>query len=125
MSTGNLFEAFLATAGRRGDAPFLVPGAGAPLRYDQLDARTSALAGAMAEMGVKPGDRVAVQVGKSMTNVLVYLAVMRMGAVHLPLNTAYTDAELSYFLGDAEPALAIVDPSRAEGVRALVTSVAE
>ena len=119
MSTGNLFEAFLATAGRRGDAPFLVPGAGAPLRYDQLDARTSALAGSMAEMGVKPGDRVAVQVGKSMTNVLVYLAVMRMGAVHLPLNTAYTDAELSYFLGDAEPALAIVDPSRAEGVRAL------
>ena len=35
---------------------------------------------------------------------MLYLGAIRAGAVFLPLNTAYTETELAYFLGDAEPA---------------------
>ncbi|MBY6117789.1 malonate--CoA ligase [Mameliella alba] len=61
--------------------------------------------------GVRPGDRVAVQVDKSAEAVLLYLACLRVGAVFLPLNTAYTGAEIDYFLGDAEPRLFVCTPA--------------
>ena len=51
--------------------------------------------------GVEPGDRVAAQVEKTPENLLLYLATLRAGAVFLPLNTAYTLAELDYFIGDS------------------------
>ena len=57
--------------------------------------------------GVKPGDRVAVQVEKSAEAIVLYLACLRAGAVYLPLNTAYTLAELEYFIGDAEPRVVV------------------
>jgi malonyl-CoA/methylmalonyl-CoA synthetase len=74
----------------------------------QLSARC---AGALVALGVKPGDRVAVQVDKSLEALLLYLATIRAGAVYLPLNTAYTGDELSYFLSDAEPALFVCRPA--------------
>ena len=61
----------------------------------------------------KPGDRVAVQIEKSVEALVLYLATVRAGAVYLPLNTAYTLHELEYFLGDAEPSLVVCDPSQA------------
>ena len=53
--------------------------------------------------GVAPGDRIAVQVQKSVEAIALYLATVRAGAVFLPLNSAYTRAEVDYFLEDAEP----------------------
>jgi malonyl-CoA/methylmalonyl-CoA synthetase len=53
---------------------------------------------------------VAVQVEKSPEALMLYLACLRAGAVYLPLNTAYTLAELDYFIGDAQPRLVVVDP---------------
>ena len=68
------------------------------------------------QRGVEPGDRVAVQVEKSVPALVLYLACIRAGAVFLPLNTAYTLAELEYFLGDAEPTLVVCDPAKRDGV---------
>ncbi len=62
------------------------------------------------DLGVSPGDRVAVQVDKSAEAVLLYLACLRTGALFLPLNTSYTGAEIDYFLGDAEPRLFVCSP---------------
>jgi malonyl-CoA/methylmalonyl-CoA synthetase len=87
--------------------------------YRELARETARWAAALAGLGVKPGDRVAVQVEKSAANLVLYLAALRAGAVFLPLNTAYTLAELGYFIGDAEPALIVCDPARREGVAAL------
>ncbi|WP_027135019.1 malonate--CoA ligase [Geminicoccus roseus] len=66
--------------------------------------------------GIQPGDRVAAQVEKSIEGLLLYLACVRAGAVFLPLNPAYTDVELDYFIKDSEPRLVVVDPSRVAGV---------
>ena len=54
---------------------------------------------------MKPGDRILVQTEKSVEGALLYLASLRAGLVYVPLNTAYTLAELAYFIEDAEPAL--------------------
>ncbi len=68
-------------------------------------------ANTLTTMKVQPGDRVAVQIPKSIEAIMLYLACVRIGAVFLPLNTAYTPAEVSYFLNDAEPSLFICDPA--------------
>ena len=85
---------------------------GRSLTYGDMLARSAQLAHALLQLGVEPGDRVAVQVEKSPEALLLYLACVRAGAVFLPLNTAYTLAELEYFFGDAEPRLVVCDPAR-------------
>ena len=52
-----------------------------------------------------------VQTHKSPEIVLLYLACLRINATFVPLNTAYTEAELRYFLTDAEPRLVVCDPA--------------
>jgi malonyl-CoA/methylmalonyl-CoA synthetase len=89
---------------------------------DVLDV-SARFANAIVSRGVKPGDRVAVQVDKSIECLMLYLAALRAGAVYLPLNTAYTAAEIRYFLGDAEPALFVCDPRRGEGMGAVAAEI--
>jgi len=92
---------------------------GRSLTYGDMLARSAQLAHALVQSGVKPGDRVAVQVEKSPEAVLLYLACVRAGAIFLPLNTAYTLAELGYFFSDAEPRLVVCDPARAADIAPL------
>ncbi|GJE54192.1 MULTISPECIES: malonate--CoA ligase [Methylobacterium] len=82
--------------------------------YADLIARSAAYASALVARGVRPGDRVAAQVEKSPEVVFLFLGAVRAGAVFLPLNTAYTEREIAYFLGDAEPTVFICDPGRAD-----------
>ncbi|MDP9057494.1 MAG: AMP-binding protein, partial [Pseudomonadota bacterium] len=65
-----------------------------------------------------------VQVEKSPENVLLYLAALRAGLVYVPLNTAYTAAELAFFLGDAEPAVVVCRPVDEAAVRAMAGAAA-
>ena len=60
-----------------------------------------------------------VQVAKSPESVLVYLACLRVGAIYIPLNTAYTAAEVGYFMTDAKPQLFICQPSERESLSIL------
>lgn len=62
--------------------------------------------------GVRPGDRVAVQVEKSMEALGIFWTCVRGGFIFLPLNTAYTASEISYFLKDAEATAFVVSPQR-------------
>lgn len=96
---------------------------GARISYGDLIARAGQMANALVARGVKPGDRVAVQVEKSVANIVLYLGTVRAGAVYLPLNTAYTLNELDYFIGDAEPSLVVCDPSKAEGLAPIAAKV--
>lgn len=96
---------------------------GAHISYGDLIARAGQMANALVARGVKPGDRVAVQVEKSVANIVLYLGTVRAGAVYLPLNTAYTLNELDYFIGDAEPSLVVCDPAKAEGLAPIAAKV--
>ena len=96
---------------------------GDKIAYKELFERTGQVANALVSMGLRPGDRLAAQVEKSVAAIVLYLATIRAGGVFLPLNTAYTPHEIEYFLGDAEPTLFVCDP-RAEAVLSPVASAA-
>jgi malonyl-CoA/methylmalonyl-CoA synthetase len=89
-------------------------GPDAPLRYRwrDLDRASAMIANLLDSLELPPASRVAVQVDKSVEALILYLAVLRAGHVHLPLNSAYQAAEIEYFLGNAEPAVLVCAPAR-------------
>lgn len=68
------------------------------------------------QLGVKPGDRVAVQIGKSPQALAVYAACVQAGIVFLPLNTAYTPDEVSYFVENSGARVLLCDGKRSEAL---------
>ncbi len=96
---------------------------GQRISYGDLIAQAGRMANVLVESGVTPGDRVAAQTEKSVSGLVLYLAAVRAGAVYLPLNTAYTLTELEYFIGDAEPAVVVCDPAKAEGIGRIAAKV--
>jgi malonyl-CoA/methylmalonyl-CoA synthetase len=88
----------------------LTTGTGQQFSYQDADNQSAAFAGALLAQGLKPGDRVTVQVEKSVEMLWLYLGCLRAGLVFHPLNTAYSPAELDYFLGNAEPGLVVCTP---------------
>ena len=99
--------------------PLLESGDGRRLTYGEMAVLTHRLRAVLESLHVAPGDRVVAQVEKSAEAVALYLACLQVGAAFVPLNTAYTFAELDYFLGDAAPALAVVRPADEQAVQAI------
>jgi malonyl-CoA/methylmalonyl-CoA synthetase len=93
---------------------------GRRLTYKGLADLSARLVEAIVRHDVKAGDRVVVRVDKSVEAISLYIACLRMGAVFVPLNTAYTAHEFGYFLGDAEPKLIVVRPEDFSATVALV-----
>jgi len=87
--------------------------------FADLEVESARYAQLFASLGLRPGDRVAVQVDKSPAALFSYLGCLRAGLVYLPLNTAYRDLEIEYFLEDAEPGLVICAPDRLPALQAL------
>jgi malonyl-CoA/methylmalonyl-CoA synthetase len=114
---GNLFATI---EGRVSDPsrPFLVSDSRAVFTYGDMLSLSACWANALEALGVARGDRVAVRTGKHVDSVWLYLACLRAGAVYLPLNPAYTPAEVAYFVADAEPTLLIVEPTALPGLDA-------
>ena len=101
-----------ASVGRE-DAPFLRHvGTDRVTSYGDFFANAERIANALRRMGVHVGDRVAVQAPKTQTMLELYLGCVLSGAVFLPLNPAYTESELRYFLGDATPTLLVCDAQK-------------
>ena len=90
----------------------ILPEDGRSYSYGDVESVSGRYANVLVGLGVEPGDRVAVQVPKSIEAIMLYLAVVRVGAVFLPLNTGYTPAEIEYFLGNATPRIFVCDPNK-------------
>jgi malonyl-CoA/methylmalonyl-CoA synthetase len=91
---------------------------GPALAYAHVLDRSARMAACLGDLGVKPGDRVAAQVEKGAWTLMLYLGCLRAGAVYLPLNTAYTPAEIAYFVNDAEPEVVVCAPDRRDRLEA-------
>src|SRR3546814_3462671 len=76
---------------------------GEKLRFDQLNAAANRLAHHLRGLGVKPDDRVAVCVDRSLEMVVGLLAVLKAGAAYVPLDPQYPAERLAYLLGDYRP----------------------
>ena len=106
----NVFALFARAAAANPDRAFLVVEGRTLLTYAAMLAETGRAAAWLRATGVHPGARVLVQAHKSPAAVILYLACLRAGVVFIPLNTAYQEGELRYFLSDSEPALLVASP---------------
>ena len=111
----NLYGRFRAAVGDE-TRPFIRLPGGRVYSHGDSAARSAQYANALLELGVEPGDRVAVQAAKSAELIFLYLGCLRIGAVYLPLNTAYTLPELEYFIADAAPRVVVCPPQRLAAV---------
>lgn len=116
---GNFYELLETRFASAKDRPAFILRDGSAVSYGEIAELASAYAGALSGLGVRAGDRVTVQVNKSLANVALYLGALKLGAVYHPLNTAYTPTELEFFVSDAEPALIVVDPAMQEVAEAI------
>lgn len=119
QTNGNLYHHFQKQFDRAGDKPALVLADKSSITYADLARESARLARYLTDLGIQIGDRVSVQVAKSPRALYLYLACLRAGFVFHPLNTGYKDAELDYFLSDAEPALMVCDGSDQQRMAAL------
>jgi malonyl-CoA/methylmalonyl-CoA synthetase len=98
--------------------------------WHDLERATARLANLLASLRLPAASRVAVQVDKSPEALCLYLATLRAGHVFLPLNSAYQQAEIDYFVENAAPAVLVCAPgnlgwiepiARARGTRHVFT----
>ncbi|MDP6883692.1 MAG: AMP-binding protein, partial [Rhodospirillales bacterium] len=106
----NLFALFQSRFPSDRSKPFIETAGGRTYTYAEAEQASGRFAGLLGKLGVQPGDRLAVQVEKSPEAVFLHLASLRLGAVYLPLNTAYRAAEMKHFLSDAEPKVLVCRP---------------
>ena len=100
--------------------PFLEYLDGSLITYEELEEQSSQYANGFSDLGLQPGDRVSVQVDKSPEVIFIYLACLRSNLIFHPLNTAYKESELSFFLDDAKPSVFICQKEIYENISSLV-----
>ena len=110
-SLGNCFtETFLACRNKTA-ITFLRDGkVETELSYLELNRDTNRLANGFLAQGIKKGDRVILFIQKSVVFVVAHLALQKIGAMTVPLNTGFKKSELQYLLGDADASLILTEP---------------
>lgn len=116
--SANLFTLFAKSIADP-ERDFLLAGPREAISFRQAFACAGRFANLLAGYGVKRGDRVAVQVEKSPEAVFLYFACLRLGAIYVPFNPAYTADELAYLLSDSEPALLVCALEKEQTARAI------
>ncbi len=113
--TNPLFDALFA---RHLDQPtiFLHMPDGTRITHGAFLNQTAQIAHVLRERGLVPGDRVAAQVQKSPEALALYAACVQAGLVFLPLNTAYTEGELAYFVENSSAGLLVCDGAAASNL---------
>ncbi len=81
---------------------------GAVTTYDTLARRVDKAAGALQDLGIRAGDRVALVLPNCATHIVAFYAILRLGAVVVEHNPTYTTEELRHQLADSESTVAIV-----------------
>ena len=118
MTNANFFTS-LALRAPEESTTLLTTVDGAQYNYGDLERQSAKAANALRELGLQPGDRVSVQIEKSVANLWLYMGVLRAGLVFHPLNTGYALEEMRFFLGDAEPGLLVCDPAKSDVYKAV------
>jgi len=121
MPNANLYALFASRFPSDRSAPFLEHARGIT-SFAQLDDQSARIAAVLKSSGAAKGDRIIVQVDKSPEAVMLYLACLRAGLTFIPLNPAYTIAEVAYFIKDADPRIVVCSPQMEPEISALCTT---
>jgi fatty-acyl-CoA synthase len=97
-----------------GDSEAVVVPDGERLTFAELDQRVAEVAKGLIDLGVQPGDRVAMWMPNCLEWVLVYLATTTIGAVLVPVNTAFRVEEAAYVIAQSDSTVLVttVRPGR-------------
>jgi long-chain acyl-CoA synthetase len=79
------------------------------LTFKEFDGIVDRIAAGLARHGVRRGDHVALLLGIQMEFPLSFFALMKLGAIVVPLNTRFKGEELAYEINDSKSKLLIVD----------------
>jgi malonyl-CoA/methylmalonyl-CoA synthetase len=109
---GGIYSLFREVFHRFASKPALEMPNGPVYTFAELDDAVEQCRQRLAWCGVERGDRVLAYIAKSPANVLLYLACLRHGAVYVPINPAYTPAELAALVADCAPRLVVCDPDQ-------------
>lgn len=106
----------LARAARTwpGKDAWIFDATGERLTFADIEARSDDLAAALAALGTCPGDRVAVMLRNQPEFPLLWLALAKLGAVLVPVNTAYQELDGEYVLAQSGARLVVTAPEFAE-----------
>lgn len=96
-----------------------IVGAAVTLTYGQLDTLANQYAAALHAHGVTPGERVVIWSGKSVHAVAVMQAVLRLGALYVPVTSANPPARVAWIARDCAATLVVTDPDLAAGAPAV------
>lgn len=124
VSGGLLHTGFFANAATNPSAPAVIWEPAGRLTYGELAADALAVAGALREAGVAPGDSVAVQLPKGPDQVLAVLGVLAAGAVYVPIGFDQPAARRAEILRTAD-AVAVLTVGGAEIPDARAIDLAE
>ncbi|MFG2132154.1 amino acid adenylation domain-containing protein [Streptomyces sp. NPDC048751] len=108
IPAGTVASLFAARAAATPGAP-AVTGGGVTLSYAELDARTNRLARRLAGAGVVPGDRVAILQERSVDLIVSTLAVLKAGAVYVPLDVRYPAPRLELIVEETGCGVLLAD----------------
>lgn len=89
-----------------------------PLTYREWWSRTTRLAHALTDHGVRPGSRVALLLAGGEPQASLHLACQLLGAVSVPLSVRFGADELAYCLSDSAPTLAVGDSTTMQQLQA-------
>ena len=103
LASANIFERFQASYKNQLDKIFLALPQGQNYRFGDINDLSGRIAAQLMALDVLPGDRVLAQTDKTPVTLALYLATLRIGAIFVPLHTAYTNSEVAYFIDDAQP----------------------
>lgn len=82
------------------------------LSYGELKAESERFAAALLALGLRPGDRVATLMGKSRAYIVAVMGIWRLGAVHVPLFTAFAPPAIALRLTGSGAKVVVCDPDQ-------------
>jgi benzoate-CoA ligase family protein len=94
-----------------------VTGPGGSRTYAELAAEVRAAAAGLAELGLRPEERIVLVSSDRVELLVAFLAALRMGAVPVPVSTMYLDTELAELLRDSRARMVLTSPEFAATVR--------
>jgi benzoate-CoA ligase family protein len=107
MQPQTLFEYVADHVGKRPDHPVYLY-EGRAISFGEIDTESARCRGALHELGVSPGDRVAVLMNDCPEMIVALLGIMGMGAIAVPCCTMLSPNELAYVLQDSGARCAVV-----------------
>src|SRR5215468_9720045 len=97
----SLIEMLRATVEKNPHGEAVVEVGGTRLTFRDLWERAARTAGGLRAQGIQPGDRVAIRLGNSSDWCIAFFGTLMAGAIAVPVNTRFTEAEIKYVVDDS------------------------